>query len=557
MVSIEAKALNILEIRNLTIRTNEKVLVNNFSFNIQESEIVGMVGESGSGKSICCYSLLNLLPSNLKVSGEMTWKNQSIQNSEEKIPLRGREISFVFQEPMSALNPSLTLGKQIEEVIKKNDTTNSISNYKTKSIEYLHEVKIPSPELIYERFPHQISGGQQQRICLAMALAAEPQLIVADEPTTALDVCIQAEMMGLIQEIIQLRKNTPRPLSLIFISHDLPLVASICDRMMVLRKGELIEQGSTREIMNSPQEPYTKGLLLTKPKLGEKPHRLLTVDDVLHGKITSESLKSTLKKDSPILFSINNLEVIFKEKKSLFSPSKKFKALDDISFEVMKNTTLGIVGESGSGKSTLAKSLIGLQKPTSGEILFKNKNLHRFNSKEKRQFQQAVQYVFQNPDAALNPRLTIFQTLSEPRIIHFKENKSETLIKINQTLDLVGINKNELEKYPHQFSGGQKQRLVIARALMMEPEVLILDESVAALDVSVQAQVLNLLNDIKDQLELTYLFISHDLSVVQYFCDDILVLNKGKIEEIQASTELFKNPRTSYTQNLLRSIPTW
>ena len=557
MVSVEANRLNLLTVSNLSISSMDKILVNNFSFSVEESEIVGVVGESGSGKSICCYSFLNLLPPSLKVGGKLLWKGQPIDDEKGKIGLRGREISFVFQEPMSALNPSMTLGKQLEEVYKKNIPNISNSEAKNKSIQSFIEVKIPNPESVYDRYPHQISGGQQQRVCLAMALAAQPQLLIADEPTTALDVCIQAEMMDLLKEMIENRRNTTRPLSLLFISHDLPLVASICDRMMVLRKGELVEQGTTSQIMNTPKHDYTRGLILTKPKLGEKPHRLLTVEDVIQGKSTIQNIKEKAESNQSILFSINNLSVFFSEKRNLFTRPKFFKALDSISFEIFKNKTLGIVGESGSGKSTLAKTLIGLQQPSSGNIHWNGKNIQNFSQTELNDFRKSVQYIFQNPDSALNPRLTIQQALMEPRRIHFHETESETLKKAIEIIELVGINKNELSKYPHQFSGGQKQRMVIARALMMEPQTLILDESVAALDVSVQAQVLNLLNDLKEQLQLTYVFISHDLSVVQYFCDDILVLNKGKIEEIQPSMDLFNHPKSLYTQNLLRSIPTW
>ncbi len=557
MVSVEANRLNLLTVSNLSISSMDKILVNNFSFSVEESEIVGVVGESGSGKSICCYSFLNLLPPSLKVGGKLLWKGQAVDDEKGKIGLRGREISFVFQEPMSALNPSMTLGKQLEEVYKKNIPNISNSEAKNKSIQSFIEVKIPNPESVYDRYPHQISGGQQQRVCLAMALAAQPQLLIADEPTTALDVCIQAEMMDLLKEMIENRRNTTRPLSLLFISHDLPLVASICDRMMVLRKGELVEQGTTSQIMNTPKHDYTRGLILTKPKLGEKPHRLLTVEDVIQGKSTIQNIKEKVESNQSILFSINNLSVFFSEKRNLFTRPKFFKALDSISFEIFKNKTLGIVGESGSGKSTLAKTLIGLQQPSSGNIHWNGKNIQNFSQTELTDFRKSVQYIFQNPDSALNPRLTIQQALMEPRRIHFHETESETLKKAIEIIELVGINKNELSKYPHQFSGGQKQRMVIARALMMEPQTLILDESVAALDVSVQAQVLNLLNDLKEQLQLTYVFISHDLSVVQYFCDDILVLNKGKIEEIQPSMDLFNHPKSLYTQNLLRSIPTW
>lgn len=557
MVPIEAKIENLLDVNNLTISNSEKKLLNSISFSIGKSEIVGMVGESGSGKSISCYSLLNLLPPTLKIGGKMFWKGKEITTHQEKISLRGNNISFVFQEPMSALNPSMTLGDQIQEVFKLSNPNNSLSTIKEQTIQSLIEVKINHPESIFDRFPHQISGGQQQRICLAMALAAEPQLLIADEPTTALDVCIQAEMMDLLLEIIQNRKNTIRPLSLIFISHDLPLVASICDRIIVLRNGELIEQGTTHQIMNSPKQPYTQGLLKTKPKPGEKPYRLPTVDDILLGKKQEKEPKLLLEESEFNLFSISNLSVIFEEKKQLFKTAKYFHALQNISFEIQKNKTLGIVGESGSGKSTLAKSIIGLQPPSEGCILWKGENIQNLNQTRKKDFRKSVQYIFQNPDSALNPRLTVESALCEPRFFHFQESKTEALNKAIQTLDLVGISKNDLSKFPHQFSGGQKQRLVIARTLMMEPEMLLLDESVAALDVSVQAQVLNLLNDLKEELRLTYVFISHDLSVVQYFCDDILVLNKGKIEEIQSSKDLFTNPKSTYTQNLIRAIPTW
>ena len=555
---MEKKVNKLLDVIGLGIKTPTQELVKNISFYIDNSEILGVVGESGSGKSISSFALLGLLPPGLRVSGQIIWDGQSLNLTSDLIALRGREIAMVFQEPMSALNPSMKLGFQIAEVLQCIDSSKSKSIIKDEVIHLMEEVKLPRPDLLYHSFPHQISGGQQQRIVLAMALAAKPKLLIADEPTTALDVSVQAEIVLLLKQIIEKRKSSNRPLSLIFISHDLPLVASVCDRIQVMRNGEIVESGKSLDVVNHPKMPYTQGLIAAKPQPGIFPKRLPTVQDFLLGKPIGNELATKETWSSESIFKINQLELHYTISDGGFlNSTKTLHALQNITLNVPKGSSLGIVGESGSGKSTLAKALIHLLKPTSGTILFENKDISSLNAVEMNHFRRSVQYIFQNPDGALNPRLTALQTLLEPREISFGEDKNKALDKVREIADLVGFSVHDLNKFPHQFSGGQKQRICIARALMMEPKVLILDESVAALDVSIQAQVLNLLNDLKDRFSLTYIFISHDLSLVQYFCDQIVVLNKGKIEEIQSSIDLFNHPKSSYTQRLLDAIPRW
>lgn len=531
-------------------------VVDDLSLRIEEGSILGLVGESGSGKSVTSLAVMGLLPSKTtSFEGEISLQQQNLLSLSEKEmrSVRGSKIAMVFQEPMSALNPSMKLGAQVAEVISLHNPTMKSSEVQSKVLNLFQEVKLPRPEKLLNAWPHEISGGQQQRIMIAMALAGNPSLLIADEPTTALDVSVQAEILDLLKSLVKARK-----MGMLFISHDLPLVASLCDRIAVLLQGKLVEEGDAHQIIHQPQHPYTKGLIASKPPMNRRPRRLSTVADFVKENPTDEAEVIFPEYNHP-LFEIDNLTIQYPLKKNwLGKTSEWLKALDSVTLTVFKGESLGIVGESGCGKSTLAKSLILINQPSSGDVKFEGKSIYQLAGDELLHYRKRVQFVFQNPDAALNPKITIGDALLEPLEVHgYGFNLAERLFRVRRMLERVGLNYEDSYKYPHEFSGGQKQRICIARALMLEPEVLILDESVAALDVSVQAQVLNLLNDLKEEFNLTYLFISHDLSVVKYFCNRIVVLNKGKLEEMNISDQLFAHPKQAYTQQLLNAIPEW
>ncbi len=475
--------------------------------------------------------------------------------------IRGNKISMIFQEPMSSLNPVFTCGQQVVEALQQHKKIN-YQQAKQKTIEWFEKVKLPDPAVIFNRYPHQLSGGQKQRVMIAMAMCCEPSLLICDEPTTALDVTVQKNILQLIK---QLQQETN--LAVIFITHDLGVVQEIADRAIVMYKGEIVEQGTVKEIFENAKHPYTKGLLACRPVLHQKGKRLPVVSDFIQSEkskvkdeikpVTGNRLLVTENLQQETLLHVEHLSVHFPNKKNwLGKPLSFIKAVDDVSFEVYKGETLGLVGESGCGKTTLGRTLLRLIEPTSGHIYFNNEDLLKKNAAQLKQLRKDIQIIFQDPYSSLNPRLTIGSAIAEPLEVHglVKGNKQRQ-DKVVELLEKVDLKAEHFNRYPHEFSGGQRQRIVIARALALQPSFLVCDESVSALDVSVQAQVLNLLNDLKAELGFTIIFISHDLSVVRYISDSIMVMNKGKIEETGLADEVYFNPQTKYTRQLIASIP--
>ncbi len=536
------KESQILNVKKLNISISNNSILKNISFKLKKNEILGIVGESGSGKSITALSLINLLNTKkIQKTGEIYFENKRIDNLEnnhfEKI--RGSEISIIFQEPMSSLNPSMHCGHQILEIILKH---NSISTKKAKKrvLDLIKMVKISDPINTYKKYPHELSGGQQQRIMIAIAISCDPKILIADEPTTSLDPIVKQEILLLIKQIQ--RKKT---MSVIFISHDLNLVSQLTDRTIVLKEGMIIELGNSKKVLKSPKHTYTKMLLKSKPPRKTRPIRLPTIENNLKkfkslSKKEKESKWKKIYGQSPIL-RVKNLSFSF----------QKIEILKNISFNLYKGETLGLVGESGSGKSTIAKAILNLIPYKKGEIFYKNYDIQKIDSKK---FRKNFQLVFQDPFSSLNPEMKIGYSIQEAMLAHnINNSKIERRRAVCELLNNVGLNENDYNKYPYQFSGGQRQRIVIARALALQPKVIICDESVSALDVSVQAQILNLLNDLKDKYSITFLFISHDLSVIKYMCDRIIVLKDGNIEEKNNVDDFFASPKNDYSKKLINS----
>ena len=565
----------LLEVKDLRVdfvtEIGTSTAVNNISFTVDRGEIVAIVGESGSGKSVTALSVLQLLPTPPAkyVSGEILFtshiKNINLltQTSQELRHIRGNQIAMIFQEPMTSLNPVFTCGDQVMEAIRLHQKLSS-HQAKQKTIELFDKVRLPDPPSIFNRYPHQLSGGQKQRVMIAIAMSCSPDLLICDEPTTALDVTVQKRILDLIRDLQQTEK-----MGVIFITHDLGVVAEIADRAIVMYKGSIVEQGTTKELFQNPQHPYTKGLLACRPVLHKKGERLPVVSDFLAIENTEAgggsreyvaekpphaSARSVVAEK---LIEVKNLSVLYPAKTTLLGKAKGYiRAVDDISFDVLQGETLGLVGESGCGKTTLGRTLLRLVQPTQGRIIYRGTDLMGFSKEQLKKFRKNVQIIFQDPYSSLNPRITIGAAISEPLRIH-GIIRSENLRRqrVLQLLEKVNLKSEHFYRYPHEFSGGQRQRIVIARALAMEPEFIVCDESVSALDVSVQAQVLNLLNDLKTEFGFTNIFISHDLSVIQYISDRILVMNNGKLEEIGPAEEVYSRPKSPYTQKLIESIP--
>ena len=524
------------------------------SFDVPENRTVALVGESGSGKSVTAMSVLNLLPDNAERSGVITW-HQGGQGRDllraslrELQALRGKEIACVFQDPMSSLNPVFSVGQQLVEPLVRHLGLNRAAAWK-RAEELLAEVGIPEPARRMKSYPHEMSGGQQQRVMIAMALACEPRLLIADEPTTALDVTIQRQIIELLA-----RLKTQRRMSVLFISHDLGLVGEIADEVVVMREGQVRERGAVADIFARPQDDYTKALLACRPSLEGNPRRLMVIDDHIAGRSDSGAAKV---KDpaAPVILQVRSLAKSFWLRQGLFG-KREFKAVRGVNFDLKRGHTLGVVGESGSGKTTMGLTLLRLHEPTHGEVIFDGKNLLTLSDRERLVMRRRIQVVFQNPYASLNPRFTIGQTLIEPMTIHgIGADTAEREARARRLLEKVGLDGRAFGKYPHEFSGGQRQRVAIARCLTLEPEVLVLDEAVSALDVSVQAQVLNLLKDLQDELGLSYVFISHDLAVVRFISDEVLVMKDGVVVEQASAEQILAAPKQDYTRRLLAAIP--
>lgn len=551
-------AIPILSVKDMNVSFGSTKAVDNVSFDLEKGKVLGIVGESGSGKSMTALSIMGLLPyaKNLKFSGTIEYFNSSktvdlVNISEKKLnKIRGNEISMIFQDPLSALNPTMKCGEQAVEPIRchlkksKKDAEKIILNI-------FEKVKIQNVKKVFNSYPHELSGGQRQRVMIAMAMSTNPRILIADEPTTALDVTVQKGIINLIKDL-QLEFG----MSVIFISHDLALVKMLADDVLVMNKGKIVESGATDAVFSSPTHYYTKALIACRPKLGVNPERLKTINDFIENKIATSPIIAQKKCDfQEKVLSVENLNVVFKIGKN--RNTAWLKANDNISFSLFKGETLGLIGESGCGKSTLIRAILQLIKPTSGKVLFDNMDLTEISKRKMRSLRTRLQIVFQDPYSSLTPSLTVQDALIEPMKEHgvFK-NKKERIDYIVYVLEKTGLSSDDLKKYPHQFSGGQRQRIVISRALVLKPEIVFCDESVSALDVSVQAQVLNLLNDLKNEFNLTYVFISHDMNVVNYMSDRIMVMHNGKIVESGLAHEIINNPQKDYTKTLIEAIPT-
>jgi len=545
-------------------------VVKGISFSVSKGEIVGLVGESGSGKSVSSLAIMGLLPEKYsKINGGSILFYDNVKEStidlahlEEKKhqQLRGKRIAMIFQEPMTALNPVQKCGKQVLEMILLHNNHFSSKQSKERVLELFREVLLPDVERIYNSYPHELSGGQKQRVMIAMALSCNPDLLIADEPTTALDVTVQKTILDLLKSL-----QEKYGIGILFITHDLGVIKQIADRVIVLYRGEIVEQGKVNDVFFHPQHPYTKGLIASRPPTNQRPKHLLTVADFLDGnipkldyvsvderKINHEALYS-----QPSLLKVKNLVVEYIVDKNIFGKvTKKVIAVNNVSFDVYKGETLGLVGESGCGKTTIGRAILQLIEAASGQIEFEGIMLNEISEKQLRAIRKKIQIIFQDPYSSLNPRLPIGEAIQEPMRVHKLYNsEKERKEKVLELLEKVGLERAHYNRYPHEFSGGQRQRIGIARCLALEPEIVICDESVSALDVSVQAQVLNLINDLKRDFNFTCIFISHDLSVVKYMSDRMIVMQSGNIVEYGDSDSIYSNPQTSYTKRLISAIP--
>jgi peptide/nickel transport system ATP-binding protein len=556
----------LLKIENLKIsfpsKKEKNEMVHGVSFDIHENEIVGIVGESGSGKSISSLAILGLLDKKASLlEGSIHFNDTDITHYKDSQfrKIRGAQISMIFQEPMSSLNPSMTCGLQVLEILRQH-TKRSKKEAKAEAIRLFEKVKLPRAIEMYDQYPHQISGGQKQRVMIAMAIACKPKLLIADEPTTALDVTVQKEIIKLLKELQQ-----ETGMSILFISHDLSLVSEICDRVVVMYQGNIVEQGNSKELFKNPQNNYTKALIQSKPSIDFRLKKLPSVVDFIEKTVENElyttaeraEFHSELYAKKPLLEIIDLKKHYIGNKNWWFQKDTFVKAVDGVSFKLYEGETLGLVGESGCGKSTLGRTLLHLEKVTSGQIIYKGKDLAKLSNSEIKALGKDIQIIFQDPFSSLNPRISIGEAILEPMKVHgILNNTFERKEQVISILEKVGLEAEHYDRYPHEFSGGQRQRIGIARTIALQPKLIVCDESVSALDVSVQAQVLNLLNNLKKDFGFTYIFISHDLSVVKYMSDQLVVMNQGKIEEIGDADAIYKDPQSAYTQKLIASIPT-
>lgn len=555
--------------------------VHGVDFEVFEGKTLGIVGESGSGKSVSNLAVMQLLDRRKsKIEADsilLEDKDISHYNDDKMSEIRGRQIAMIFQEPMTSLNPVYKCGFQVMEAIgfkvtespSRRVTKGSRSlgdlESKRKVLELFEKVKLPNPEIIFDKYPHELSGGQKQRVMIAMALISNPKVLIADEPTTALDVTVQKEILKLLKELQ--RENG---MGMIFITHDLGVVSEIADDVIVMNKGVIVEKGKTHDILNNPQHPYTKGLIACRPPLDYRLERLPVVKEFLDGKwIDNNQVKRELlitdeerQKQHELLYSqepilkVENLRTWYPLRKGVFGRTYDYiKSVDDVSFDVYPGETLGLVGESGCGKTTLGRSILRLVEPTSGNVIFEGRDITKLNNKDLREYRKQAQIVFQDPYSSLNPRICVGDSIAEPMLVHgIEKDAKKRRERVCRLLEEVGLEAAHYQRYPHEFSGGQRQRICIARALAVNPKLIICDESVSALDVSVQAQVLNLINRLKKEFHFTYIFISHDLSVVRFMSDRVVVMYNGKIREMNEADALFNNPQNDYTKKLIAAI---
>ena len=534
-------------------KTETVEAVRGVSFDIPANSTVALVGESGSGKSVSAMSIVRLLPENaiLGQHSKVLYNGRDLLAAplEDMRRLRGKDISVVFQEPMSSLNPVFTVGEQIAEVLRIHLKLNSRQAL-DRTLDLMTEVGIPNPKERLKSYPHELSGGQQQRVMIAMAIACEPKLLIADEPTTALDVTVQRQIMDLLAGLQQRQK-----MSILFISHDLGLVGEISDHVVVMRGGEVREAGSVQRIFSAPTDAYTQALLACRPRLDSRPRRLAVIDDIVNKRPLCTEQRVAAPITGAALIEVKDLGKDYLLKSGLFKRSV-FSAVKHADFSLYKGRTLGVVGESGSGKTTIGMMLTRLTEASAGSIMFEGVDLAQLSAAQMRIYRSRIQIIFQNPYASLNPRFTVGQILIEPMRIHgIGKSEDERARLALELIEKVGLTRDDFGKYPHEFSGGQRQRIAIARCLTMKPEIIVCDESVSALDVSVQATVLNLLLDLQDEFGLTYVFISHDLAVVKYMADEILVMSQGEVVERGSAEEIYARPQHPYTQQLLGAIP--
>jgi peptide/nickel transport system ATP-binding protein len=558
----------LLSIKNLTVDfitpDNQMRAVDNISFDVPMGKTVGIVGESGSGKSVTSLAVMRLLPQPpARISGEILFDGTNLLTLPDDAmrKIRGDKIAMIFQEPMTSLNPVFRTGAQVAETLMLHRGMNKKVAWE-KAIDLFNEVGIPNPSQKVMAYPHEMSGGQKQRVMIAMAIACDPKLLICDEPTTALDVTIQKQVLELLKNLQEKHK-----MSMLFITHDLGVIADIADDVVVMYRSKMVEKDKTRSIFESSHHPYTKGLIACRPDLGANPKRLLTVSDFMDEegnglKVTRERVQVfekdyEAKNNNPILLEVKDIHTHFPIKGGLLGRQiGEVKAVNGVSFHLKRGKTLGLVGESGCGKTTLGRTILRLVEPTSGSIVYDGKDITKATHEEMRLLRRKMQIIFQDPYSSLNPRMTVGEILTEPLVVHgLGGGKSERLSAAKELMEKVGLKANQLNRYPHEFSGGQRQRICIARALMLRPEFVICDESVSALDVSIQAQVLNLLLDLQQEFKLTYIFISHDLGVVNFISDEVGVMNGGRLVEMGNADRIYKQPREEYTKTLLGAIP--